>query len=351
MSRAFTLAELLVSMAVLSAILLVLFSTTNAVNRIWKSSSQKIEAFAEARAAFEAMTRRLSQATLNTYYDYYDAAGNSSASATYSGTPAVYGRQSELHFISGPGLLPPSAGQITHAIFFHAPLGFSADSTHANLTNCLNAAGYYVVYDSDAGAGSCPPFVKTSRYRFRLMQFTQATEQLQIFNAPAGSGTTNNAWFTAGTTAAGNANGAAPNTHLLADNVVALVILPKRARGEDTSGTALCPDYTYDSRTPWTTGSAQPAQRHQLPPLLHVAMLAIDEQSAQRVCAGAAAPDLGLAHLFADASRLNEDLRRNPAKYPLLANDPSLEATLIRGRINYRIFETDIAIRGAKWSQ
>lgn len=350
---AFTLVELMVSVAILAIILLVLFETTNTTSRIWKSSTQKVESFQEARAAFESMTRRLSQATLNTYYDYFDAAGNSAEYSAYSGTPAIYGRQSELHFVSGPGLITaPSIVQITHAVFFHAPVGYSGSSSYVNLSNAMNALGFYVSYYSDTGAGSCPPFVNTTRYRYRLMQFTQATENLQIYNTPPSNNpVTNSAWFTTGSNAVGNVTGNTPNTYLLADNIIALVILPKESPQEDPAGTALSPDYSYDSRTLWTGGGAQPLQMNQMPPLLHVTMVAIDEQSAQRICTGPTPPDLGLSKLFTKASQLDADLKRDPVSFPQLANDPSLEAALIRNRINYRIFETDIAIRGAKWSK
>lgn len=62
----FSLLELMVSMAVLSLVMLVLLSITGTTQSIWKQTSQRIDSFQVARSGFESMTRRLSQATLNT---------------------------------------------------------------------------------------------------------------------------------------------------------------------------------------------------------------------------------------------------------------------------------------------
>ena len=53
-------------MAVLSLVMLVLLSITGTTQSIWKQTSQRIDSFQVARSGFESMTRRLSQATLNT---------------------------------------------------------------------------------------------------------------------------------------------------------------------------------------------------------------------------------------------------------------------------------------------
>ncbi len=126
--------DLLVSTVILAIILVVIFSITQQTGRVWKSSQAKIESFQSARAAFESLTRKLSQATLNGYYDYFDANGRTPKDPSYDGKPARYGRQSDLHFISGPGLLTHPA-QVSHAVFFQAPLGYS------NATNWSGYAG------------------------------------------------------------------------------------------------------------------------------------------------------------------------------------------------------------------
>ena len=84
-SPAFTLVELLISMSVLTVIMLLMVSIAGSTQRIWKQTSTRIDAFRATRTGFESMTRRISQATLNTYWDY-----NSTTA------PTRYVRRSEL---------------------------------------------------------------------------------------------------------------------------------------------------------------------------------------------------------------------------------------------------------------
>ncbi len=77
---------------------------------------------------------------------------------------------------------------------------------------------------------------------------------------------------------------------------------------------------------------------NQLPPILHVAMVAIDEPSAQRICVNDNPPDFGVQSLFRDPKKLDADLA-------------TLETTLKAKNLGYQIFQADIGIRGAKWSQ
>jgi uncharacterized protein (TIGR02599 family) len=85
--RGFTLVELLVSTALLTGLVLILVSILDQTQKTWRFTRTKVEQFSGARAAFEAMTRRLSQATLNTYWAYDDPA-----------KPTRYIRQSSCGF-------------------------------------------------------------------------------------------------------------------------------------------------------------------------------------------------------------------------------------------------------------
>ena len=85
----------MVSTALIALLMLLLLGTVDQTQNIWKRTTAKVTQFQASRAAFEAMNRRLSQATLNTYYRPTDiASGNSSADY-------LFRRQSELQFISG----------------------------------------------------------------------------------------------------------------------------------------------------------------------------------------------------------------------------------------------------------
>jgi len=48
-------------------LLLILVSMTNAIRNTWSHTTAAAEQFRDAREAFESITRKLSQATLNTY--------------------------------------------------------------------------------------------------------------------------------------------------------------------------------------------------------------------------------------------------------------------------------------------
>ena len=63
---AFTIAELLVSAVILTALTGLLLHATSQVGTVTQSTTGKIEQFREARQAFESITRRISEATLNT---------------------------------------------------------------------------------------------------------------------------------------------------------------------------------------------------------------------------------------------------------------------------------------------
>ena len=87
---AFTLAELLVGMGILVVLFGFLLVSANQTTKLIGSTAGKVEQFREARNAFERVSTRISQATLNTYWDYDSPTA-----------PTRYERRSELRFISG----------------------------------------------------------------------------------------------------------------------------------------------------------------------------------------------------------------------------------------------------------
>ena len=342
--RGFTLVELMVAMAVFTVIALMLLTVINNVSQLVRRSREQTEGFQGARIGFESLTRALSQATLNTYWDYYDSAGKPASDPAYNGVPYKYGRQSELHLVSGQAqslIASGSTGTLpTHAVFFQAPLGQAADSSLKPLNNTLNACGFFVEFGSDKEFR--PDFLANQpgikeRFRYRLMQMYQPTENLQIYSTGTGNG-----WFT-GPLAAG----ASRPVQVVAENIIALVLIPKlSANGSELAA----PDYSYDSRAARTfgTGTSKGNTLHQLPPLIEVIMVGLDESSAQRLAAVSnAPPDLGLANLFKniDASKTLDD------KTGQLETDlTALGAKLTSLHLSFRIFRTDVSIRGAKWS-
>lgn len=346
----FTLIELLVGTTILALILVMLFSMNSQIATIWKRSSAEIDAFQDARAAYQTLTMRLSQATLNTYLDYYDqnmeprAQTNSNSGDSF--VPRYYARNSDLHFVidHASALVPANVqSHPGHAVFFQAPLGFTLNpSNYSGLPAALNACGYYVEFNSDQNINQSglPSFLDglpavQARWRFRLMEFLQPTESLSVFSLPSsGSSSEYNRWFSDFLPAAEIYPAITPlrTLHALAENIIVLAVLPM------DPGASLPGTYAYDSRG----GTIFTPTHHQLPSLLRVVMIAIDEPSAQRFTAPGdkEAPSAiieALSGRFQTPAHLDADIAAVMAK-------------LIEAKVNYRVFDTSVGIRGGKWS-
>lgn len=131
---------------------------------------------------------------------------------------------------------------------------------------------------------------------------------------------------------------------MLAKNIIALVILPKLSANEDPSQSQLAPNFAYDS----TNTNADPKinPKNQLPPVLQITMVAIDEASAARLSdADNAAIQSKVSSLFRVAAEFEDDLVADPS-----GGGESLEDFLSSKNISYRVFTTNVSIAGAKWS-
>ena len=377
--RAFTLIELMLSTAVLALLMALMLTVVGQTQQIWVRSSGKVAQFQAARTAFEAMTRNLSQATLNTYYDLqFDS----------SGVTKGYSRNSDLHFVSGKAaqtkfLGTDSATYPTHAVFFQAPLGLSGEMTgtgtsaakkYRTLSNLLSATGYYVKWGKDQ---NLPPFITTAlvpdRYRYRLMEVIQPAESFGVGDTvrlPKA-----NDWIqtalgvkTLPTSPDPNApSGAKDSSRALAENVVALIILPKLS-DKDTATPFLAPNYEYDSRPADGTGKPKVRkdiadtdtqtlrQFNQLPPVVRVTMVAIDEPSAIRQQAKSTSAPTWTKNLFENCTK-EEDIAKDLGDPDNLQADtliyklaPPSGTTGAGPKMNYRIYTMDVVIRGSKWS-
>jgi uncharacterized protein (TIGR02599 family) len=286
------------------------------IDTAWKSAAA--DPFAEAQEAFETVANHLAGATLAPYVDYANSSGGFRTGAGF--VPDHVARRSDLDFVCGPGLLSPT-GRVScgSAVFFLEPAGYTQTDAHTGLERVLNAMGYYVEFGDDTTApGFILPFAH--EWRWRLKQVMQPAESLQVF-----AQRTSALWIGA------LAPAGAPMS-VLAENVVALIVLPERAVND--TGDALAPAYSYDSRD--TTNKLT---LHQLPPRVHMALVAMDAASAQHLAAldGASAPQLVAATLFQQAAELTTDLA-------------TLDASLTAQKIGHRIFQRDILLDAASWS-
>ena len=299
-TRAFTLVEMMVSMAVLALMLAIVASITGQATKTVSRGSAQIDSFQAGRGGFDIITQTLAQATLNTYWDYDNA-----------NTPTRYTRMSDLHFlINAPGG--------SQAIYFQAPEACSSTTAYQQTRGLLNACGYYVKFDNDKDYR--PAHITQDRWRYRLMQALQPTEDLTVFKNNSATWTTSLdslAWP-------------------IAENVIALIAWPRTFYQDDPSGLGnqLTSNYRYDSRT---GGGIQYAQ---LPPMVQITLIVIDESSAIRLANGSQPPSVienALAGKFIDVSKFQSDLT-------------ALQNTLTAAKITCRTMTCPVTLRESKWS-
>ncbi len=349
----FTLVEILVSLAVLAVLLLVSASVISQVQRTWSASAARVAQFREARVAFDIISKTLGQATLNTYLDYDN--NYLSDPTAIRGATVQYTRKSELRFVSGPaatlvqggggegGVLP---GQ---AVFFQAPLGVVRNSVNSGLDSLLCGRGYFVQLTDDEAFR--PSFVTNQRIRYRLMEFSPPAEDNLIYTEVQDSSKAKSVgkWFAA---AGADLQASETATTLgltrpIADNIVLMLISPRTepiyggaSTGSSADPLAIAPDYWYDSLSA-PTGATQ-GNQHQVPPLVRLVLVAIDEPSAQRLEAqngGSGMPDLlsDSGANFANARNMEDDL-------------VTFTTYLVEKNVNFRVFSATIPILGSKWS-
>jgi uncharacterized protein (TIGR02599 family) len=377
--KGFTLVEMLIATSLIILLLLFLVTMTDSTAKTWKYASSKTEQFQEARIAFDAMTRRLSEATLNTYWDVeYQTTGTPPVTV-----PSRYIRKSELRFISGPmnTLVQGSSKYPTHGVFFQAPTGFVGNSVdNGSLTNLLNTSGFFLeISNTDP---NLPPFLESAsgdlnpvvppRLRSRLMELREPSEKFSVYQVTQPEEKRDDervprptifrplsgslAWFTTTLTSAN------PPVRRLADNVVALIILPKLTPQDELArvtknpgATPLAKGYVYDSYanvydSDATTVDPDINPKNQLPPVVQVTMVAIDEVSAARIAAisqtaNQLRQNLKVDGFFADSTKLADQVTGTAGDLT------QFQAELNKLKLTHRVFTTNVSIRGAKWSR
>lgn len=302
--RGFSLLEILVSTAILGLVLIAIGEAMSTMQNTWVRVRAKADVYRPLRAASDTMNRRVSMATLNSRWEVDEEALKLSQERQV--------RESDLHFLCGPALdLVGRGGNLVgHGMFFQAPFGVDDDQRsnqgpdkHDRLAHALNAWGYFIEYGPDSGQR--PNFMTDlgdrfpPRRRFRLMEYRQPTDELELFRPESGG---NGRPKIASATTKGEIRGwletplsgrSAERRHVsvLAENIVALVVRPLSG-GEllspdqnDREQYDLAPEGEYDSRRfQWDNASAEAERsRHRLPPALEITLVATNEESWARL--------------------------------------------------------------------
>jgi len=348
--NSFTLLEMLVAMAVLGLLLAIIAAITQGTALAVHRASGKLSTYAEARSGFDTMNEKLAQATLNTYLDYYDASGHLQTNRT-TFVPAMYGRVSNLQFVVKQNSNPVAAFNAIGSssstgygqeVYFQSPSAYSTTAAYQSTQGLLNACGYYVQYCNNASFR--PSLIASSKWRYRLIQAIEPTDSLQVYADAISDNITG--WI-------GNIANTGPGAALavdaipLADNVIAMVVWPRLPLGQDSAGTNLAPNYIYDSQnSPAPVLKAgvgvQSPQADQLPPIVQITMVVIDEASAARIDTQSATPppviESALQGKFISVSNYATDLA-------------AVESSLSLSNIGFEVLNTSVVSRESKWSQ
>lgn len=341
--RGFTLVEVLVSLAVLAVLLTIIAQVLGQVQRVWSSANSRVAQFREARRAMDRISTNLAQATMNSSLQYYYAGGNPflPPSSNLMTAPQGYVRYSDLQFLCGPtaSLLTGANQTVGHGIFFQAPTGGAMTvnaggaAAFTNMPTAISACGYYVAFDTDAAFR--PGFLNQrnhpERERFRLYEYRPPIDANLIYKdltvADPSPGIPQPDWY----------NQIANWSRPVAENIVYLVFSPKRAM-TDSAGNPrdIAPAYAYNSSP--GVNLPQAIQDYQLPPLVEVTLVALDESSAQR-----------LAENSGGNPRLPEGLFTSATDAAFRADIEALEDFFNDQKLNYRVFSATVPIRNSKW--
>jgi uncharacterized protein (TIGR02599 family) len=159
------------------------------------------------------------------------------------------------------------------------------------------------------------------------MQQVSNTESLGVYSGNATSDPDGTGWIS------GN------NSAVVAENIVYMAIWPRKVTSEDSTGSALTTSFAYNSRLN-SAGNPQPDTANQLPPTIHLTLVAIDETSAVRFCTSSTAPTQisgAFSGLFSTSSVTQFDADLDTLTQRLTANG-----------VNFRVFTMIVPMRESK---
>ena len=169
------------------------------------------------------------------------------------------------------------------------------------------------------------------------MEFRPPTENFKVYSSDLKT-RYNTEWFKNDVVQKAYTPGGRPFSRAIAENIVALIIEPKESTSTTETNNTLAPDYEYDSRRFQKDKKPKDPTKHQLPPLIDVTMVAIDEGSAIRnEQTEGQLTEIVPKNLFQKVTDYDKDL-------------DELKRILESKNIKYRVFHETVAVRASKFS-
>jgi uncharacterized protein (TIGR02599 family) len=224
-------------------------------------------------------------------------------------------------------------------LIFEAPLGYTNNVTYRPLYNALCARGYFVLFGDDRK--SLPSGLASRlnpRFRFRLYEIRQATEDNRAYGNTLGTPSTQFMNFDQTT----------DTIQPIADNIVGIVFLPIFGGNAGAAGIVPASAYALDKQLNPNQAmfsfdsltEADPARKGKLPRALRCIAFAIDEESAERLTQangnGVPRELNAVVSAFKSVASVDRDI-----------ND--LQQRMDQQRINFRAFTATIPILAGQW--
>jgi uncharacterized protein (TIGR02599 family) len=230
------------------------------------------------------------------------------------------------------------------------------------LDGLLNTWGYFLeVGDSTQLMPSFLAKNAKPSYRSRLMEFREDSTKLSVYKIP--SNVARDDWFMNSITSTATDR----PVHIISENIIALVFLPRLSSNDEAVRKSnpsigpqyqlLAPTFEYDSKKfnnygnspiPATALPNQINPYNQLPPVVQVAMVALDQNSANRLAVEASDKrTLDIEQILGGLFQQADSLETHDNQVGDLSQ---LEDRLQKRHFGFRIFTSNVSIRGARWS-
>lgn len=281
--RGVTLVELLVTVAVLGVLLAVMFAVLQQAGRVVQRTSRQANSLQESRAVFARLAEALRTATVVSAPHFFDHRANSFDFE--NGHRGQYElRPKAAHsFVTGPSAQLLGEGAAVYpgdAMFFAAARGETDDPALEPLRDALNGLACLVEHGSESA--SFPNFLSPwldARSRYRLKLYVEASENFALRLLQPDT-----RWYQKILPADLPPGATTPRAQVLAENVVALLVLPLHENGKTLAGGTV-----YDTqawRVPGLDSEARASAEagfNRLPGALRVALVTIPETVAARL--------------------------------------------------------------------